>query len=583
MLRTLREFLTSFASIRPLAPGLNSAVFVAAAFLYVGSSAAQAQTCIPTGGTEQVLVASNHAMVYRANEPSNSTATSVLVQFGSSMRYLANSSDPGIGVTWADETFDPNSWPTRTYGVGYDTGAAPNALSLISTSVPPGTLSVYTRATFTITDVTEVNSMFFGRDYDDGYVAYLNGIEVARSATMPAGIPDWNTNAAPHESSNAADPNYGTPIDLSSSIPLLHNGTNVLAVGVWNSGGSASTDLVLVPKLSIGIDITGGLDWTQKDYVIDPNVWATGAYGVGYDTGTPSAAGLFNTPQVPAGTFSIYTRAEFTIADPNQVSKMFIGADYDDGYVAYINGVEVFGSPEMPLGRLSWHSNAALHESSNGSVPSYGTLHNISARAIPALESGTNVLAVGVWNSSALTSTDLALVPRLSIGEADPCDNIDNDCDGVKDEGYPNTDGGATADCVDTDDDNDGILDEFDCAPLDALNSAPPPLEVRDFQWQRSDVRTHVLVWQDQGFGVEYNLASGLASELGPDNGVDSATCVDGTLTAPYYDDLRPDPAPGDCYYYIIRAAKPPTCGTGSYGLASGGDEREPTETCPVP
>ncbi len=68
---------------------------------------------------------------------------------------------------------------------------------------------------------------------------------------MPAGTPDWNTNAALHESSNGATPNFGTPIDISAAVPLLHAETNVLAIGVWNSGGSTSTDLVLVPRLTL--------------------------------------------------------------------------------------------------------------------------------------------------------------------------------------------------------------------------------------------------------------------------------------------------------------------------------------------
>ncbi len=48
------------------------------------------------------------------------------------------------------------------------------------------------------------------------------------------------------------------------------------------------------------------------------------------------------------------------------------------------------------------------------------------------------------------------------------CDGIDNNCNGSIDEGFTNTDGDALADCVDPDDDNDGILDGADCAPVDA-------------------------------------------------------------------------------------------------------------------
>jgi hypothetical protein len=47
-------------------------------------------------------------------------------------------------------------------------------------------------------------------------------------------------------------------------------------------------------------------------------------------------------------------------------------------------------------------------------------------------------------------------------------DGIDSNCDGDLVDGFPDTDGDGTLDCVDTDDDNDGTLDVNDCAGLDA-------------------------------------------------------------------------------------------------------------------
>ncbi len=180
-------------------------------------------------------------------------ATSTLVALGSAMRYLGNASDPGIGLQWTNEAFDDASWGGGTYGVGYET-APPGATNLLKTTVPAGAYSVYTRARFTIADVGKVARITFGADYDDGYVAWVNGVEVARSGSMPAGSPAWNTNAAAHESSNGSVPNYGTPTDITArAVPALHNGANVLAVGVWNSGAATSTDLVLVPSLTVDI------------------------------------------------------------------------------------------------------------------------------------------------------------------------------------------------------------------------------------------------------------------------------------------------------------------------------------------
>jgi len=47
-------------------------------------------------------------------------------------------------------------------------------------------------------------------------------------------------------------------------------------------------------------------------------------------------------------------------------------------------------------------------------------------------------------------------------------DYIDNNCNQQVDEGFADTDDDDVPDCVDTDDDNDGALDDVDCAPLNA-------------------------------------------------------------------------------------------------------------------
>ena len=136
-------------------------------------------------------------------------AGTTLVQFGSPMKYKPNSANPGgsVDATWFTESFNDSTWASGTYGVGYEDDPG-GAQYLIQTVVPNDAYCVYTRATFNIADPSAVTNLYLGADYDDGWTAWVNGVEVARSGEMPSGPLFWYTQAYPnHKSSGGYVPN----------------------------------------------------------------------------------------------------------------------------------------------------------------------------------------------------------------------------------------------------------------------------------------------------------------------------------------------------------------------------------------
>ncbi|MBI4604524.1 MAG: hypothetical protein HY721_21390, partial [Planctomycetes bacterium] len=136
--------------------------------------------------------------------------------------------------------------------------------------------------------------------------------------------------------------------------------------------------------------------------------WGTGAAPFGYGDG-PYGTNLSQlAPPMRNNYSTLFLRKAFQVADPARVAELEVNANYDDGLVAWVNGVEVLrvnvpGAPGDPVAYDGFSSGD--HEQGPFEVfdlPDPGTY----------LASGTNVLAVQVFNTS-ITSSDLTLELEL--------------------------------------------------------------------------------------------------------------------------------------------------------------------------
>ncbi|MBX3433669.1 MAG: chitobiase/beta-hexosaminidase C-terminal domain-containing protein [Pirellulales bacterium] len=177
---------------------------------------------------------------------SMSSMTTTLVDDASTMRYWPPTFASADAV-WMTPAFNDASWSLGTPGIGYEQnpGSSGDFTSYLDTVVPAGTTSVYARFAFHVGDPAAFSSLRLQMLYDDGFVAYINGLRVA-SANAPVS-PAWNSQAV---GTNRADEQVLSDyvdFDVTSHVSALAAGANVLAIHALNFAGSS--DMLMSPKL----------------------------------------------------------------------------------------------------------------------------------------------------------------------------------------------------------------------------------------------------------------------------------------------------------------------------------------------
>ena len=172
----------------------------------------------------------------------------ILIDLGAGWKYFKGTEEPApapIGTPttmWTATEFDDSRWLRGFTSIGYGDGDDATVLS----DMRGNYISVYLRRRFTLDDPSQFENLILEIAYDDGFVAYLNGDEIARSANMEGrGVPpayDVDTNGN-HEVT--ASPAY---ISLKPFRSILKPGENVLAIEVHN-GTLNSSDLSILPRL----------------------------------------------------------------------------------------------------------------------------------------------------------------------------------------------------------------------------------------------------------------------------------------------------------------------------------------------
>ncbi|MCB2219928.1 MAG: CotH kinase family protein [Bacteroidetes bacterium] len=161
-------------------------------------------------------------------------------------KYWIPDDNPPAG--WNAIGFNDDSWLEGPGGFGRGDGDD-------NTVLPDSVATVYVRKSFVIHDTSAISYAVLHMDYDDAFVAYLNGVEIARTNIGWPGKyqnwDDWSYDTHFALMVQGLPPEvFRIDMDLFRSIAL--EGENVLAIqglNAWNNHGNSS----LIPFLSFAI------------------------------------------------------------------------------------------------------------------------------------------------------------------------------------------------------------------------------------------------------------------------------------------------------------------------------------------
>lgn len=343
----------------------------------------------------------------------------------------------GAGVPWQMPAFNDAAWTPGNGPFGFGAAFATN----IAPDMQNRAVSFYVRTVFTAGTavVSSSNAIVLNCDFDDGFVAYLNGREVARKNLGAYGSFVFCDQA----SFNVHPMGTNLALTLGAASNVLVTGTNVFCVQVHNetldsadfgwTGAldatdgtntqavlSASADAkywigVGEPSGGLNLSASGavhvvtGREWAERGF--DDGGWQEGPGGIGFGDGD-DATDIYT--QMYNNAAAVYLRQRFTVDVTTATSSnaLRFTVNYDDGYVAYLNGIEVSRAGIGAPGEFTpYTAFAASHEAGATVTNTIGVCSNL-------LVAGTNVLAIQVHNNS-LTSSDLSMIANLfAVGAA---------------------------------------------------------------------------------------------------------------------------------------------------------------------
>lgn len=171
-----------------------------------------------------------------------------VIPAGAPLTYFVPSEE--IGDDWKLPGFDDSSWTASASAVGFGYGDKPPVEATISANGDTRDImlrvnaSIYLRIPFQVVDPAGVVSLTLKYKIDDGYVAFLNGVEVA-SENKPGGALAFNSEADGNDEVEIGEEFTTASLAVAGNLVA---GENILAIQAMN-GNVGSGDFIFISEL----------------------------------------------------------------------------------------------------------------------------------------------------------------------------------------------------------------------------------------------------------------------------------------------------------------------------------------------
>lgn len=361
----------------------------------------------------------------------------------------------GNQTPWQDPAFNDSAWRSGNAPFGFGTFSGVTLNTNTGLEMQNRVDSLYLRKTFTATagQAASTAALELVARYNDGFIAFLNGVEVARRNMGNPGMFAFRDQTAFNTGAGTA----AETLTLGAANTRLLAGQNTLCIQVHNKSqtGAEAASLLMQASLRISgaetlvpdpaewryfpgfAEPSGGvLDygllqgfnanfsqvaWASRTF--NDSSWPVGAGPVGVEGANPPhyilGTNLYS--QTYQITPSIYQRNVFEATGTEAASSLplKLTIDYDDGLIIYLNGREIarrnLGTAGLPTAYNTTATTGHNATGDGGNPTDRSEVINLAA-ANTLLAGGDNVLAIQLHRSSLTSSDSIARVTLETTG-----------------------------------------------------------------------------------------------------------------------------------------------------------------------